>query len=426
MVKEKIRNIHGVKVAKGSGVLIKPLSNDHLYIFTCYHVVKGIEEDSLKCSFSHNSELSSEQLEIIKIVYEEDEDIAIVIVKNIKGLDSFIALDTSYNNEDQLIHVGFPFARDNEMAISPSTIMYIKSCDGSVKDNLIEYEYSKCPIKSEIEGMSGGGIFLENKKKLIGIHKQSSNLDKYELQGKAAYIPISKYKRLIKDHQLSPVLEFNLERFASFIELVFDLRDQKGVLKSVHKLMDSINNYKYDLYDISPIMIFEKLKKEQRINSNTCVDEFDRGHWIHFTEFIIGVMILLDIKKDDMDFVVNIYDRFHYVYSKESFDVFDAREKLDLKLIEGMNGESKLVVGGLDSNHYGGGILKPIHEVPKISRGFLVEDMDITIGSRNLLDKMTIINCSIFKDAICDRCDDISASNNQFEKYKDLLKKKLC
>lgn len=118
-----------------------------------------------------------------------------------------------------------------------------------------------------------------------------------------------------------------------------------------------------------------------------------------------------------------MYDRFHFVYSKAEFDVYEARDKLDLNLIKGMNKGSKLIVGGLNrSRAYSGNILHPENIIPNISSAELYNQNDISRSNRRLLSTMTIINNNIFKDFV-GKCADDEADSLKY--YKELLLSKI-
>ncbi|MEY8609909.1 ABC-three component system protein [Parabacteroides segnis] len=424
MTIDKIRNTHTIKVNTGSGVLLKPLSQEHLYIFTAYHVIDGATTENIKCIFTPESEYADQNIKVLDVVHNLEEDTAIIIIERNFEIDSFVSLYSLTKFEGNMSHVGFPSTRAND-ALSPVRVSYICSCDGIIENGFVEYEY-RLPIrKDEIEGMSGGGIFTEDFR-LVGVHTKSSCHDENEFLGKAVYIPIVKFRNLIKENKLSPVVEFDLNSFTSLALLVFDFTDQGGIVQMCDVLLARIDDYKYKLSRWSPQRIFDGLKGLKHINSEANLDEYNREYWILFSEFLIGMMVILEINTDDEDnFIKCVFEKFHYVYSHECFDVFETRHKLDLNLIVGMHGQSKLVVGGLKKNSYGSDVLYPTSVVPIISQGEIVQDNDIKSTSRRLLDRMTIINCNIFKDAIKDRCDDIGDSESQFEKYKQLLKQKI-
>ena len=159
------------------------------------------------------------------------------------------------------------------------------------------------------------------------------------------------------------------------------------------------------------------------MTSDILLDELNKEFWIAFSEFIIGILVILEIDEKQDDFIIAMYDRFHFVYSKAEFDVYEARDKLDLNLIKGMNKGSKLIVGGLNrSRAYSGNILHPENIIPNISSAELYNQNDISRSNRRLLSTMTIINNNIFKDFV-GKCADDEADSLKY--YKELLLSKI-
>lgn len=422
MDKTRIRQIHTVRICGGSGVLVKPLADDYLYILTNYHVIKEKKNDELTFIFEKDSPLIDLSPEIIEVKQNEQLDVSIIKIRNI-SFEEVECLRTSTTNVgNDLFHVGFPKCRYNDNAISRTSILHINHIDGIVKGHLVEYECEKPNKKEEIEGMSGGGIF-DSEYRLVGLHKQSSNLDTNELLGKAAYIPIRDFKKVIAECKWAPIVEFNLDSFSSFSAMIFNFDGQGYINKMAAQILFEIDNYKARIEAFSPTIIVNLLKERGRMTSDTLVDELNKEFWVAFSEFIIGVLVILDIDEKQDDFIIAMYDRFHFAYSKVGFDVYEARNKLDLNLIRGMNKGSKLVVGGLSrSSAYNGNVLYPETIVPNISSAELYNERDISRSNRRLLSTMTIINNNIFYDSVGKCADD---NINSLKQYKELLISKI-
>ena len=241
--------------------------------------------------------------------------------------------------------------------------------------------------------------------------------------GKAAYIPILDFKKVIADCKWAPIVEFNLDSFSSFSAMIFDFDGQGYINKMAAQILFEIDNYKARIEAFSPSVIVNLLKERERMTSDILVDEISKEFWIAFSEFIIGILVILEIDEKQDDFIIAMYDRFHFVYSKTGFDVYEARDKLDLHLIKGMNKGSKLIVGGLNrSFSYNGNILHPENIVPSISSAELYNESDISRSNRRLLSTMTIINNNIFKDFIGKCVDD---ETDSLKHYKELLISKI-
>lgn len=152
------------------------------------------------------------------------------------------------------------------------------------------------------------------------------------------------------------------------------------------------------------------------------IEEQSRGFWIAFSEFVIGIMVLLDFKIDHEDLIIAIYDKFHFIYSNETFDVFEAREKLDMSLLVGIREGAKLVIGGLKPGRSLKSCVLPSGTIPTITCAEQYNEMDIKRSGRLILQQITIANNCIFQKAVEKSVDD---EDTTFEHFRELLKDKL-
>lgn len=417
-----IRKVHTIRVCNGSGVIVRPLDKSFIYILTNYHVLfdnEGKTKD-LKFKFEVESPLNIDNKNVIeKPICCKDKDIAILKIKA-DGFENveFLRLNTCCN--EAKIHVGFPKAR-YEGTMSQTLVLEITNNNGNVNDSLTEYEYNMSVTKDEIEGMSGGGIFDENLC-LVGIHKQSSNIDENECLGKACFIPIACYKALLQEAGWSPILEFNLDNFVELTSLVFNF-DDRYIQENAEMLLYDISEYKSKIENLSPLKIIGILKENRRLDESLEIDELSRNFWIDFTEFIIAMFIILDIEEQQEEFIISVFDKFHFVFSKKQFDFYDVRKELDYKLLCGMNKGAKLVVGGMaEPKTFNACIID--NRIPNISEAGVFEDMDISRHKRQLLSTLTIINSKIFRKGVYHILDE-SEPDVSLKHYRDVLVAKI-
>ena len=419
---DTIRKVHSVRVCNGSGVIVKPLDKSFIYILTNYHVLfdnEGKTKD-LTFKFEIGSSLNIDNKNVIENpIYCKDKDIAILKIKA-DGFEhvEFLRLNTCCN--EAKIHVGFPKAR-YEGTMSQTLVLEITNYNGNVNHSLTEYEYNTSVTKDELEGMSGGGIFDENHC-LVGIHKQSSNIDEHECLGKACFIPIACYKELLQEAGWSPIMEFNLDNFVELTSLVFNF-DDRYIQENAELLLYDISEYKSKIENLSPLKILEILKENRRLDESLEIDELSRDFWIDFTEFIIAMFIILDIEEQQEEFIISVFDKFHFVFSKKQFDFYDVRKELDYKLLCGMNKGAKLVVGGMaEPQTFNACIID--NRIPNISEAGVFEDMDISRHKRQLLSTLTIINSKIFRKGVYHILDE-SEPDVSLKHYRDVLVAKI-
>lgn len=416
-----IRQCHTVHVEDGSGVIVKSYTDEYWYVLTDYHIVKNVTKDKVTCCFSSQSPLKDNRIVILDDLRDEELDVAIFKISPLcLGEFNYLPICGS-SKEFPYRHIGFPKQRQNGAAICDSVVLDITHIDGLVKGHLMEYGYVQPPKKEEIEGMSGGGIY-DGLLRLVGLHKQSSNDDENELLGKAAYIPIADFKKVLSSHEgWCPIQEFDLTTFETFTSEVFAFNDDACVRNAAASILMKLDEYEEQIERLSPMDVITTLKNRHYLSEEMVIEEQSRDFWIAFSEFVIGIMVLLDFKIDQENLITAIYDKFHFVYSKEPFDLFDARDKLDMSLLVGVRKDAKLVVGGLlPSGTLRWCVLNST--IPTITCAEQYNEKDIKRSDRRLLQRITIANSCIFQKAVEKSVDDEDAT---FEHFKELLKSKL-
>ena len=419
---DTIRRCHTVHVEDGSGVIVKTYTDEYWYLLTDYHVVKDVANDKITCCFSSQSPLKDKRIVILDDLRDEELDVAIFKISP-QGLSEFDYLPIcGSSNEFPYHHIGFPKQRQNGEAVSDSLALDIPHIDGLVKGHLMEYGYAQPTKKEEIEGMSGGGIY-DDFFRLVGLHKQSSCEDENEFLGKAAYIPIADFKKVLNSQEgWCPVQEFDLTTFETFTSEVFAFNDDACVRNAAASILMKLDEYEEQIERLSPMDVITTLKARHYLSDEMIIEEQTRDFWIAFSEFVIGIMVLLDFKIDQENLITAIYDKFHFVYSKEPFDVFEAREKLDMSLLVGVREGAKLVVGGLTPSRSFKSCVLPSGTIPTITCAEQYKERDIRRSGRLILQQMTIANSCIFQKAVDKSVDDEEAT---FEHFKELLKSKL-
>ena len=421
-----IRN-HTVKVQNGSGVILKPLSNEYLYIFTAFHVIEGLENKEISIEFDISSINYRQGINIHNIYSQED--VAIIVIDNNLREIEYIRPNTNIQNAKNIFHIGYPECRNHVGAVSSLMSLPITEIVGTIKKNyLIEYQYGIAPERDQIKGMSGGGIIDDNLQ-IFGLHKQSSNIDSKELLGMADFLCISCYTDLIKKHKLSPVVCFDLSDFVAFVDCVFDMSN-----KQIDKWLCNLNNAlmfeKLNVKKACPEKIFSVLMTKGKLSKEISIDEISFKRWVAFAEYLIGMQVLLT-KEFNNDDILDLFDNFHYIYLENEIDLLEVREKLDMNLIKGINQKAKLIIGGLDKHSsYIADVIPPVTKVPpNIGRKIDFDNgtFDILKGDRGLLEWITIINNSLFRDAMKHNAKELSLEDPETvqEKYKELILNKI-
>lgn len=417
-----------VRVNDGTGIIVSPLDDSILYIFTCKHVIQEknkelFSKESISVRYDEHTSRNDHTFEIIDVVTDNDQkDVAIIVVK--RDLDDIPHLYLS-SDKQECYHIGFPESRKKiEGNFQGSLVLQISIFDGNHEDEWVEYEYQKTPTDKELKGLSGGGIFNKSGE-LVGIHTQSSMPSEKELLGKSVMIPIALYLKLIKQNDLSPVFEYDLQRFGDMVGWVFDFdgQNQKYVAKKASQFLCDIDEYKAIVQKWSPLKIFEVLKQNKIISSDINIESLNQKHWQAFTLFVVGIIAFLKLDESDGEkAIINLYGDFHYCYSEEMLDVYDVREKLDAKLVIGKLTGAYLVVGGLNKTVFYGSYVAPEVQVPYINKAERISENDISRSRSNVFKKMTILNNNIFESAVEDCANNQNIDKVSIEHYREKLK----
>lgn len=173
------------------------------------------------------------------------------------------------------------------------------------------------------------------------------------------------------------------------------------------------------------VSVLKKLKEKEVGYKNDIVKGFVQTNdfCTDFTEFVIAMIILLDIEDKQEDFIISVFDKFHFVFSQKQFDFYDVREELDLDLLCGMSKGAKLVVGGIaEPKTFNACVMD--NRIPNISEAGVFQTMDIARHQRQLLSKLTIINSKIFRKCVYHILDEAELDVT-LAHYRDVLMAKI-
>lgn len=422
-----------VRVNDGTGIVVSPLDDSILYIFTCKHVIQDknnelLSNESISVRYDGRTSRNNHTFEVLNVFTDDcQKDVAIIVVK--RDLDSIPHLYLS-SDKQECYHIGFPESRKKiEGNFQESLVLYISKFDGNYENDLVEYEYEKTPTDKELNGMSGGGIFNKGGE-LVGIHTQSSMPNEKELLGKSVMIPIVLYLELIKRNDLSSVLEYDLHRFGDMVSWVFDFEGEKVLEESTAQFSAEIDVYKEVVQEWSPLQIFDVLVKNGKMNSNMKIESLNQAYWQAFTLFVVAIIAFLDLTESDGEkAILYIFDKFHYCYFKsdEEIDVWKVKDELDPDAVIGMNKKAFLVVGGLKKSLLRGSIKPSTALVPDIKDGEVISDNDISRSRsrKQIFDRMTIINNNIFEKVVefCAEMNDKVSIKLYRDKLVEMIKK---
>lgn len=415
-----------VKVNAGSGILVKPLAGNHLFVFTAYHVIKDLDDSEIVISLASDlTEVFS--YTIIKSYHSTDieEDVAIIEIETTYQVEQ-LSLCEDYYKYRNLRHVGFPEIRRNKDEVRSDFIDYsIKEFGQMLGDKLLEYEYDKFHQQAELSECSGGGI-IDGDYHLLGVHKCISNRDGREYNGKSSCIPIRNFNKLIsQEDALKGIIYLDLLTFASFTPKAFPppvspkkkIEDLKSLLVDINFLLMQINK-------LSPQEIYEQLKSHNKLwGDKEDIHDYKEDTWIEIVRYLVGCRLLTGIELNN-DKICLIADKFRFVYSEEEFDISEARDYVKPCVIGKIDKDTVVVVGGIKSTDYDYDVCPSEKEVPNIGRAYIEENgLDISKSGKNMLAYVTFVNNKLFVDTINHNSRAIGEhSNEPLDFYLSLLK----
>lgn len=379
----------------GSGVLMKPLQSDVLYILTAWHCLEEIEGEDYQFFFADDL-YANINVHQRKVYYDNATDAAIIEIDRFQEIRFVGFAEKPEMPQTECYHTGFPHCRADEDSEREYGMRVI---DNVLQDHkgLVEYTYSKIPQKHELTGMSGGGVFDGNFH-LLGIHKQSAVKDEKELLGAALYIPCRCYHQLILKEGLSPIYEFDLSTFRPFKDVIFKFNNQ-GAERDLETLLGETASMQIGLMNKSPKELFEGFQEQRKCTEKVMAYSLSKDDWARFGEFLLAAMILRPDKVNDYD-VKQIGIYFQYVYSRKDFDMLEVRKSLDMRMMgKYMGAECVYVIGGVTSKTV---TYDVIHgpKVPDLSVANGNEEFDIADGGRAFMNNLTFVNCHLFRDVM--------------------------
>lgn len=398
MTKDELRSM-AVRVDKGSGVLMRPLSNEHSYVFTAWHVVEQKPVDEIAVIFNEScGPLKGVKAQVKSVVKDEAMDAAILVIDKLEVEIPFVGFCNFNSVMSECKHLDYPQCRKDASGHIECAEHRVVSVKGTVLGGFVEYEYDKQVAKHELEGASGGGIF-DDKGRLIGIHKQSAYNDDKEFLGAAWLIPSQVYVELLAANDLAPILKYDLTSFNAFADAIFNFSDNKALKNKLKGVLSDLAMVKPELLSVNAERVyggFQKLRGGERRIDPQHVEKED---WVAFGEFLLTMKLMMDISLGDGS-VEDIAKEYQYAHIGEDMDLYDIREKIDLKLLGKLLPHQKVVVGGIKDQGFDYDILRGDGSIPNIARAATSEGFDIATSGRDILDKFTFVNAHVFYAAL--------------------------
>lgn len=417
----------------GSGVIVKPCTDEYCYVFTDWHVIEGIALDKVSVEYyvlekdEDGEDVWSFKEEYpIDIFKKENKDVAILVMPASMAHE-FVKLRILEDGRN-LYHVGFPENLKNAECDSQWNYYNIDELNEKLNYGFIAYKYKTLQSYQDLSGTSGGGVFTEDGC-LIGLHQGSSIKTQDDYYSKCNIIPIKFFKNLIEQKKLEPVWFCKWNSFQPFLEKAFYINNGELFMKMMSTLAIKLDEIKRECQHLSPKDIKDKLDLEKVINDKCFQNCFENESFgISFLEYIVCMHIMYNIPLS-IDGVCNMAKQSPFIYWENSDDgILEVIKKIDSSYIGDVKLGENIYVGGLKSDSYELDMIKKDDKtILDISKPLLTENSGgIDIFSPNKLE-FNYINTCLFKDCIVHKIKEFNGLNSEdaINKYKDILLNKI-
>ncbi len=414
-----------VRVAEGSGVLMRFPSERRTFVLTAWHCIKEVGDNIT--IIPNEEKYGDTKITIVDTWKDESRDVCIIEINCFSDDIRNIEFIEKPNQTDvNCKHAGYPKCteKDGKRDFRCHTIKQILDNTGF----FVSCQHDSGIANHELKGMSGGGIF-DTAYHLLGVHEGAACMDKNEQLGYTTYIPCCHFDDLFNSHGLSPVWYnrdppktlFNLDDFSDFQDDIFNFDQNKGAKAKLQRLLDEISTSLSLMINVSPRDLYDAFQTAREGCQPLHHDQLKKEDWVTFGEFVvvIGIMLGIDVGQEYQE----IFGEFQFVQSDKDFDLYDIRNELDPKLIGVVKKETRIVVGGIRKSGYANDVITP--GIPDIALARIPDSLDIATSGKGALNCLTFINGALFKDAMNDNCKEImeKSDDDRLKFYITLLNK---
>lgn len=385
-----------LRVADGSGILVKTTNPDKWYVLTAWHCIELLGKD-IPLTFAPDIDIDAE-FQIRDVFHDDAGYAAIIVVDKIEHdfVQASFAEKPNYP-EVKCCHTGFPECTKTEKGREFRSHGINKILDDH--GSLVRYQYSPQPLNKELKGMSGGAI-IDYDFQIYGLHEASEELDEDEMLGYGCYIPVSRYTALIRDKNLDPIAvpesPFDLSCFKDFESDIFSFSQFHGIEVDLEDLLSRLAYELSKIMQLSPRELYNAFQNARAGCTPVPCKNLIKEHWISFGEFVLVASIMLEV--DLKDGVDKLYSKYQFVQSDKDFDLAYVRKELNPILVGKVSADTKIVIGGIRSSGYDYDVMSS--NIPDVANARETEELDIATTGRGGLSRLTFINSRLFWDAL--------------------------
>lgn len=196
IIKKRIAGIFIDNKLEGSGCILSSINQNNIYCITARHCIKKDKDIKIKVKNSNNEWIEQE---ICNYIESEEDDIAIFKLNLKYKLEEnvFIAKLNDFYNECFIS--GYPKQHNEEICFFRGTLNSISNENNKILINLNDAEGSTYTIREQINGISGGGCFVNDNEqyKIFGI--ETNVITKEGFFREIQCIEISKVNKILID-----------------------------------------------------------------------------------------------------------------------------------------------------------------------------------------------------------------------------------
>lgn len=349
MTVSEIMQSYCVRVNGGSGVLVNAMTQNYSYVLTAAHVLDGITAHEV-LDYQEN------RVEILEILrHSAPFDLATLS-------NDYVILKVSFQahvaqkifNAEELQHsagltlVGYP---QGERA-SQTPIKFYDGHITNVNDDLIFFTIDGMPSKSEIEGMSGGGMYFykDGQVFLTGVEFRMDASDESHQYSRVQCHSLKKFYEIIEINKSAPMIPAHLECFSRMREMifVFNVIDQNNVyhLKSeLEKFADSLIASGMP----PPYKVMTQYDLQLLVDSNQPDELKTQELWVAYLEFLVICALMDNVGATNAEYIKSIDRKRRLLYTSDGGNWLSRLEQLLKTARKLLDKDGTLIVASPDA-----------------------------------------------------------------------------
>lgn len=317
MTVSEIMQSYCVRVNGGSGVLVNAMTQNYSYVLTAAHVLDGITAHEVL-------DYQGNPVEILEIL-RHSAPFLLTTLSN-----DYVILKVSFQahvaqkifNAEELQHsagltfVGYP--QGERTSQTP-----IKFYDGhitNVNDDLIFFTINGMPSKSEIEGMSGGGMYFHKDGQvfLTGVEFRMDASDEKHQYSRVQCHSLQKFYEIIEINKSAPMIPAHLECFSRMREMVFafNVIDQNNI----YHLKAALNRFADSLIASGmppPYEVMTQYNLQLLVDSTRPYELKTQELWTAYLEFLVICALMDNIGVTNVEYIKSIERKRRLLYTSD-------------------------------------------------------------------------------------------------------------